>query len=171
MSLPMSKILLLASIFIGSILISYSTIINGIMRFRVPQIALLVSTSGMTFAASCPQVNTSKISLAWHPPNKTAINDLATVINGTGVSNYIFNSSSTPAGASYSTYNWCNMPHVRAQEYVKAPAGYKLEYVEVVSMPTAGMDPQLTPKSDPSTSQTNTICSKHFPTRKLRLAV
>ena len=140
----MSKLPLLASICVGCILILYSTIINGIMRFRIPQIALLASTSGMTFAASCPQVDTSKISLAWHPPNKTAINDLATVINGTGVSSYIFNSSSTPAGASYSTYNWCNMPHVRAEEYVKAPAGYKLEYVEVVSIPTSWMNPRLT---------------------------
>lgn len=72
------------------------------------------------------------VDLSWHPPNSTVINSLTSAVNGTGIYGYIFNSSITPAGVPYSTYNWCNMPHVRAQEYPPAPSGYKLEYVELV---------------------------------------
>jgi len=57
---------------------------------------------------------------------------LSKVIAGSGVYGFIYNSSDVPAKA-YGTYNWCNMPHVRATEYKKAPSEYKLQYVEVVS--------------------------------------
>jgi hypothetical protein len=79
------------------------------------------------------QCSTSaSVDLSWHAPNATVVNNLTAVVNGTGISDYIFNSSTIPAGVPYSTYNWCNMPHVRAQEYPPAPSGYKLEYVELV---------------------------------------
>ena len=81
-------------------------------------------------AAQCSQSN-GTIDLSWHPPNLTNINNLSFVINGTGANGF-YNTSVTPATTAYSTYNWCNMPHVRQQEYVKAPQGYKLEYVELV---------------------------------------
>jgi acid phosphatase len=74
----------------------------------------------------------ASVDLAWHAPNSSAINNLTAVVNGTGVYGFIFNSSATPKGVPYSTYNWCNMPHVRTQEYPPAPSGYKLEYVELV---------------------------------------
>lgn len=85
-------------------------------------------------AAQCAasNANASQIDLGWHAPNATIINDLSSVINGTGVYGFIFNSSLTPATSGYSTYNWCNMPHVRPQEYVVPPSEFKLEYVEVV---------------------------------------
>ncbi|GAD99303.1 Histidine acid phosphatase family protein [Paecilomyces variotii No. 5] len=67
----------------------------------------------------------------WHPPKATSINNLDTVLNSTGVYGFIFNSSETPAKL-YGRYNWCNMPHVRKTEYVKAPKEYELEYVEVI---------------------------------------
>lgn len=68
---------------------------------------------------------------AWHPPNETWINDLAQVINGTGVYGFIFNNSH-PTDIAYGQYNWCNMPHVRPTEYVVPDAEYDLEYVELV---------------------------------------
>jgi acid phosphatase len=74
----------------------------------------------------------ASVDLSWHAPNSSVINNLTTVVNGTGIYGFIFNSSTTPSGVPYSTYNWCNMPHVRAQEYPPAPSGYKLEYVELV---------------------------------------
>lgn len=75
------------------------------------------------------------IALNWHAPNTTAVNNLSTVVNGSGVYGFVFNSSSTPAAQPYGTYNWCNMPHVRTQEYVKPSDEYKLKYVEVVGYP------------------------------------
>jgi acid phosphatase len=72
--------------------------------------------------------------LAWYPPNQTWINNLSEVINGTGTHGFVFNSSVLPPGTPYGTYNWCNMPHVRREEYVIPDAEYKLEYVEVVSI-------------------------------------
>lgn len=71
------------------------------------------------------------VSLDWYRPNATTINNLTAVINGTGVFGFQF-SAVTPSDVPYQTYNWCNMPHVRPQEYTVLPSEYKLEYVEVV---------------------------------------
>lgn len=71
--------------------------------------------------------------LDWHPPTATWINDLDAIINGTGTYGFIFNGSELPDGVPYGTYNYCNMPHVRVQEYEVPDPEYKLEYVEVVS--------------------------------------
>lgn len=73
----------------------------------------------------------NSIDLGWHAPKRSWINDLGQVINGTGTNGFLFNSSQLPAGIPYETYNWCNMPHVRAQEYPKVGKEYKLQYVEV----------------------------------------
>jgi 2-phosphoxylose phosphatase len=82
--------------------------------------------------ANCSSSSAGPVDLTWHAPNATNINNLATVVNGTGVYGFIFNNSVTPASTSYGTYNWCNMPHVRRTEYVQAPSEYTLEYVEVI---------------------------------------
>ncbi|PVH79513.1 phosphoglycerate mutase-like protein [Cadophora sp. DSE1049] len=71
------------------------------------------------------------VDLGWYAPNATDINDLTKVIGGEGVYGFIYNSSTTPA-SEYGTYNWCNMPHVRATEYKKPAPEYKLQYVEVI---------------------------------------
>ena len=76
--------------------------------------------------------NATAIDLNWSPPNRTNVNDLSVVINGTGTNGFIFNSSFTPEDE-YGRYNWCNMPHVRKEEYVLADEGFELQYVEVVS--------------------------------------
>lgn len=82
-------------------------------------------------AAEC-SVENSMVNLNWHAPAATDINNLGAVINGTGVFGFIFNSSLIPTTTSYGTYNWCNMPHVRPQEYKVPPPEYKLQYVELV---------------------------------------
>jgi hypothetical protein len=71
------------------------------------------------------------VDLKWHAPKKSWINDLGQVLNGTGTNGFVFNSSQLPVGAPYETYNWCNMPHVRAQEYPRASEEFELVYVEV----------------------------------------
>ncbi|KAL5115918.1 hypothetical protein ACEQ8H_006140 [Pleosporales sp. CAS-2024a] len=72
------------------------------------------------------------VDLTWHAPKKSWINDLAQVLSGTGTNGFVFNSSQLLSGTKYGTYNWCNMPHVRAQEYPRASADYQLAYVEVI---------------------------------------
>lgn len=68
----------------------------------------------------------------WHKPAQGDINDLDGVIRGKGVYGFIYDSSHTPDDE-YGTYNWCNMPHVRRQEYVEPGREFELKYVEVVS--------------------------------------
>jgi hypothetical protein len=72
------------------------------------------------------------VDLRWNAPKKSWINDLGQVLNGTGTNGFVFNSSQLPAGTPYGTYNWCNMPHVRAQEYPRVSKGFELVYVEVL---------------------------------------
>lgn len=75
--------------------------------------------------------NVSKVDLGWYAPKKSWVNDLDQVLNGTGTNGFVFNSSQLPAGVDYGTYNWCNMPHVRRNEYVKVDDDFELAYVEV----------------------------------------
>lgn len=73
----------------------------------------------------------ASIDLGWHAPKKNWINDLGQILNGTGTNGLVFNGSQLPADTPYGTYNWCNMPHVRSQEYPRASEDYDLQYVEV----------------------------------------
>ncbi|KAF2816874.1 phosphoglycerate mutase-like protein [Mytilinidion resinicola] len=75
----------------------------------------------------------SATDLSWNPPISSWITNLSDIINGTGTHGFIFNSSELPKGTEYArTYNWCNMPHVRLEDYPIAPLEYELDYVEVI---------------------------------------
>ncbi|KAK7551783.1 histidine acid phosphatase-like protein [Phyllosticta citricarpa] len=97
------------------------------------QKAAVVSTlkPKLTAQMSAKFLNSS-VAPAWYPPAQSWITSLDDVVNGTGVHGFVFNSSFLPEGTPYGTYNWCNMPHVRAQEYPVASDDYQLEYVEVI---------------------------------------
>lgn len=100
-------------------------------------ISNMVSPVAIKLGWSLPFVATTvaaAVSTNWYAPNATAINNLDRVMNSTGVYGFIFNSSRTPE-QQYGQYNWCNMPHVRKSEYVRAPKEYELVYVEVVGLP------------------------------------
>jgi len=86
---------------------------------------------GRVLLLSRASVAADAVDLGWYPPAKTQINNLTAVVNGNGVYGFIYNSSETPADV-YGTYNWCNMPHVRAAEYVKPDDKYQLIYVELI---------------------------------------
>ena len=111
-----------------------------IYRFVVQEVAMMRANLGfgliavMATSPTCYGQVMSTIDLSWHAPSSTEINNLTDVIGGSGTYGFIFNSSNTPAHE-YGTYNWCNMPHVRATEYTKASSEYQLQYVEVVSLP------------------------------------
>lgn len=79
-----------------------------------------------------PLVTVAAISPGWHPPNATNTNNLTFAVSGPGANGFIYDSSST-ADSDYGVYNYCNMPHVRAREYVVPDQDvYELEYVEVI---------------------------------------
>lgn len=122
----------IALLIIGTICASYYFHIVLAMK-QLTSRALMLSTATIVHAASNGSCTSSgPTDLKWYAPNNTMINSLSSVVNGSGIYGYIFNSSSTPASVPYSTYNWCDMPHVRAQEYVVPPSDYELAYVEVI---------------------------------------
>ncbi|KAL2007213.1 hypothetical protein VTN00DRAFT_8651 [Thermoascus crustaceus] len=94
----------------------------------------MVSPVAIKLGWTLPFVATTVAAAAstnWYAPNATAINNLDKVMNSSGVYGFIFNSSKTPEHL-YGQYNWCNMPHVRKSEYVRAPKEYELVYIEVI---------------------------------------
>lgn len=97
------------------------------LDLSMPYVKNVVALLWLPLAAA----QNSSIDLGWYAPKKSWINDLGQVLNGTGTNGFVFNSSLLPAGTPYGTYNWCNMPHVRSQEYPKVDKDYKLQYVEV----------------------------------------
>lgn len=105
--------------------------------FRLPQdtdMAYSRSYASLLFASIATTAvaqNVTKVDLGWYAPKKSWVNDLDQVLNGTGTNGFVFNSSQLPAGVEYGTYNWCNMPHVRKNEYVKVDDDFELAYVEV----------------------------------------
>lgn len=94
--------------------------------------------SPIVSTAESPKEDTSPtmaaVDLSWYPPSQTLVNNLTNVVSDstTGVYGFIYDSSHTP-DQDYGTYNWCNMPHVRASEYKVPPDEYQLVYVELVS--------------------------------------
>ncbi|KAF1945072.1 cytochrome P450 [Clathrospora elynae] len=74
--------------------------------------------------------NVSNVDLGWYAPKNSWINDLGRVVNGTGTNGFQFNGSQLPDRVEYGVYNWCNMPHVRKEEYVKVSQEFELVYLE-----------------------------------------
>jgi len=75
---------------------------------------------------------TAAVDLKWYAPNATQINNLTSVLSGSGVYDFVYNNS-YPTDVPYGTYDWCNMPHVRKEEYAVPSKEYKLKFVELVS--------------------------------------
>lgn len=93
------------------------------------------STLGLlALATAFTRHGAAAIDLGYYPPNATNINNLPHVLNTTGVYGFIFNNS-YPTDVPYGTYDWCNMPHVRKQEYIVPSSEHTLRYVELVRLP------------------------------------
>lgn len=112
------------------ILIATSILMLGITMLLHTIMYLLVGITSNSNSSSIALP--TAIDTSWYPPLNTSVSWLPSAINGTGTYGFIFNSSQTPVGVGYGTYNWCNMPHVRRQEYERPPAAYRLKYVEVI---------------------------------------
>lgn len=121
---------------------------------QLPVISRVKATAAA--AASCVSPS---VDISWYPSPKSDINSLDSLEDSHGVYGFVFNGSTNPAGTMYGTYNWCNMPHVRSQEYQKTSIDYKLEYVEVVSTSVRVEDARLTylPRSIATTNAHHTL--------------
>lgn len=101
------------------------------MRFAKTYIPFLYGSFKGFQGVNAQQASNGEVDLSWHAPKKSWINDLGEVLNGTGTHGFVFGGSELPAGVKYGTYNWCNMPHVRKEEYPVAKKEFELVYVEV----------------------------------------
>ncbi|MBE3049928.1 hypothetical protein IMZ48_47005 [Candidatus Bathyarchaeota archaeon] len=125
------------------------------MHFSKSSAALLAFAPLPAFTAEDPNPR-------WHPPANSQINDLDSALNSDGVYGFIFDSSETPDEA-YGTYNWCNMPHVRATEYIKPPPEYELQYVELVSYSLQERETQLNRSRSTATTSARPTLPTPFP--------
>jgi hypothetical protein len=117
--------------FVGllGILLILQIVVQEIIAMRSPLrlSAIVAATTYGHYSMAAASVD-----LGWYPPNATVINNLTNVLATTGVYGFVYNNS-YPTDLPYGTYDWCNMPHVRKQEYQKPSDEYKLKYVELVS--------------------------------------
>jgi acid phosphatase len=94
-------------------------------------VALFAAVIAISSIWSDPSPTMAAVDLSWHAPAQSLINNLTNVVSTTGVYGFIYNTSATPA-SQYGVYNWCNMPHVRKDIYVKPSSDYELVYVELI---------------------------------------
>lgn len=71
------------------------------------------------------------VDTSWFAPAKGQVNSLKTALLSKAVHGFMYNSSNT-LGDGFEVLNWCNMPHVRPLEYVRADQEFELQYVELV---------------------------------------
>ena len=133
----------------------------------IPQIYL----PGETVAANATYTQPSNdVDIRWYPPKGTSVNNITEVNLNDGVWGFIYDRSTVPDDQ-YGTYNWCNMPHVRATEYQKPADEYKLKYVEVVRGPLSHHCSELMTCTDPSSPQAYSLRSKRLPHRILPMGL
>lgn len=130
-------------------LFAYQVVMFSVI-YILPLFGLAIASS----EAQSTNGTATNVSLSWHAPSASQINNLQNVLNGTGVYGFAFNGSQAASSNTYyGGYNWyslwpgqvefvfkcltdqqrCNMPHVNTKTYPRATKEYELEYVEVVS--------------------------------------
>jgi len=117
------------------VLISISfAMLSKILQFTMPMLPLATPKNFNAQAVLASQASNS----AWRSPLDTDINDHARAMDGTGpkakrvVPWTDAGASKLPPGWEYGDYNYCNMPHVRANEYVKKGDDFELVFVEAI---------------------------------------
>jgi acid phosphatase len=109
------------------LLLLTSLFLTAMPRFSSTYILPLLWTPTATTKGQSPNEG-----LKWYAPKQSWINDLSAMINGSGTHGFNFAGSRLPEGTRYGTYNYCNMPHVRREEYDIVGEEYELRYVEVI---------------------------------------
>ncbi|KAI1823911.1 histidine acid phosphatase family protein [Xylaria intraflava] len=69
------------------------------------------------------------VDLSWYPPRESVVNDLSAALHGRGTDGIRFDDGGVRDGDGV---NWCDMPRVTLGDYVVAPLGFELRYVEVI---------------------------------------
>lgn len=125
----LSRAAKLAALVLSSVLLVLFITGTKVLSLRPSHTPTAIVLAGPNMANS----TAAAVDLGWYAPAQTLINNLTNVAsaNTAGVYGFIYNSSYTP-DAVYGQYNWCNMPHVRASEYIKPSDEYDLVYVELV---------------------------------------
>lgn len=137
-----------------------------LLYFLTPSLYNLASTivsyicysqaRGSSISTDIYSGSSNSVDLTWHAPLPSQISNLSSVINGTGVWGFVFDSSfpslsfnnttdTTTTTSNYSAsisststyngeyYNWCNMPHIHPSTYpTVSPSRYRVRYVEVI---------------------------------------
>lgn len=114
-----------------------------ILQFVLPVLPVLPFLASSMLSPASPQSGMpflpSDVDSRWHAPASTEINDHSRALDGSGPMAKKFvpksdaGASGQPEGWEYGVYNYCNMPHVRKQEYVrKDSAQWELMSVEVI---------------------------------------
>ncbi|KAH6967783.1 histidine phosphatase superfamily [Ilyonectria sp. MPI-CAGE-AT-0026] len=103
----------------------------SLFGLREYYIMLSVQKTSVAALLSATTVIGASVDLGWYAPSGSKINNLTSALESDGIYGFIYDSSQTPNNK-YGTYNWCNMPHARKREYVKASHDYELKYVEVI---------------------------------------
>jgi hypothetical protein len=111
------------------------TLFTALLLWRLLNMAplshLALVLGGFQLANAASTLAPQEVDFKWYAPKQRDLNNLTKVLTADGVYGFIYDTSRTP-DRKYGTYNWCNMPHVRKREYVKASKDYELQYVEVV---------------------------------------
>lgn len=119
-------------LYLGIAFVLWSSVVDPQM-FYLRHIPSFVAALGFASTAAAQGSDLAdSIDAQWHAPAKFWDTDLDQTINAKGTYGFIFNSSSLPPGVKYGSYDYCNMPHVRKQEYKVPSKEYTLEYVEVI---------------------------------------
>lgn len=93
--LPSYKVLLLSLL----LLFGMQAGLSVMMRFFHRPITFMSLVPFVQVAFS--QSTNVSVDLSWHAPLSSSLNNLNSVINGSGIDGFIFNSSTLPPGASY----------------------------------------------------------------------
>lgn len=97
---------------------------------------LLLSDGNWPFTSA-----TLAVDIRWYPPRQTLVNNLTHALSGGGDSNVrvppglVYDASSGAPPLRGAPYNWCNMPHVRSDEYgqeMPAADDWELVYAEII---------------------------------------
>jgi hypothetical protein len=109
------------------------------MFMKILMIVLTIPTYQLGVASTVFDQARDDFSSRWYPPTSTDINDHDRAIDGAGpmASKVVpwtgAAGSEQPEGWQYGVYNYCNMPHVRTEEYVrKDEKEWELVFVEVI---------------------------------------
>ena len=114
-----------------------STLGLDIYDILPPKYWISSSRYSYSFRDSATLPSNAAIDLNWYPPNATWETGIPIAINSTGTHGLALKSSQMLSGEYREVYGWCNMPHVRKEEYVRPGKEYDLEYVELVSLPSS----------------------------------